>query len=81
MKTIIAFAFATTLCLSAISCGQSKTDIKADSLQNDSTQKEMNNTGDHMIDSMNAANDAANKAQKKADSIHLADSLAKLKKK
>lgn len=79
MKTIIALAFAATLSVSVISCGPSAQEIKADSAQNDSTLKEMNNTGDHMIDSMNAANDAAAKQQKKTDSLK-ADSIAKHKK-
>lgn len=72
MKTILAFAFATTLSISMISCGPSEAELKADSLQSDSVKKESDATGDHMIDSMNAAN-----AQAEADA-KTADSLAKL---
>jgi hypothetical protein len=81
MKTILALAVATTLTFGMISCGPSDAEKKADSAQLDSTKKEMDATGDHMIDSMNAANEAAAKAQQKADSIKLQDSLAKMKKK
>ncbi len=79
MKTIFALAFATALSVSVISCGPSATEIKADSVQNDSTAKSMNNDADRMIDSMNRV-DSINTAmaKHKADSMK-ADSAAKAK--
>lgn len=69
MKTILAIAFATTLSISMISCGPSEAEKKADSAQLDSTIKETEATGDHMIDSMNAANAKAEADAKTADSL------------
>ena len=82
MKKILAFTFAATLTMAMISCGPSAEEKKADSLHVDSTHKEMKSTEDRMIDSMNRA-DSINNAMMKhtADSIKMADSLAKLKKK
>lgn len=84
MKKILAFVFAASMALTFVSCGPSAKEKKADSLQQDSTKKSMNNDADHMIDSMNAAMAASEKADKEkaaADSAHKADSVSKLKKK
>lgn len=82
MKKFLSFTFAAALTISMISCGPSEEEKTADSLVVDSTKKGMDNDADHMIDSMNRA-DSINNAMMKhtADSIHYADSVAKLKKK
>lgn len=84
MKNLFAIAFATTLTFGMISCGPSDVEKKIDSLQNDSTAKEMGNTADSMIAAMERQNDSTTKAEKTkavADSTRKADSLAHLKKK
>ena len=82
MKKILAFTFAAALTMTMVSCGPSEEEKKADSMEVDSTRKGMQSDADRMIDSMNRV-DSINNAMLKhtADSIKMADSLAKLKKK
>jgi hypothetical protein len=81
MKNFLAFTFATALTITMVSCGPSADEKKADSLEVDSTRKEMKSTEELMIDSMNRA-DSINTANmtRIADSIRN-DSIAKSKKK
>ena len=55
MKPLYALAIVCSLTLGFVACGPSEAERKADSLTVDSTKKEMNNSADHMIDSMNQA--------------------------
>lgn len=87
MKKLLALACAFTIAAGFISCGPSAEERKADSANNVQTKKEMDNTADHMIDSMNKANeemmrkDSTDAANKKADSTRKADSAKASKKK
>ncbi|HEU4716417.1 MAG TPA: hypothetical protein VFU15_01210 [Bacteroidia bacterium] len=70
MKKVFAIAFAGAVIAGFASCGSSDADKKADSANAVQTKKEMDETGDHMIDSMNRANavmDSTNKAGAKTD--------------
>jgi hypothetical protein len=81
MKNLLAFTFAAALSVAMISCGPSDEKKKEDSLEADSVAKEIDNTTDHLLDSMNRADSLDNvRLQHIADSIHDADSIAKLKK-
>ncbi len=82
MKKFLAITFVAALTLSINSCGPSAEEKKADSLTVDSTAKGMTNEADRMIDSMNKADSMNNVMMKHVqDSTHMADSIAKLKKK
>ena len=62
MKPIYAIALVSSLTLGFVACGPSEAERKADSMEVDSTKKEMDNSADQFIDSMNKANDAASAA-------------------
>ncbi|HET6993145.1 MAG TPA: hypothetical protein VFJ43_17555 [Bacteroidia bacterium] len=84
MKTLFALTFATALTFGMVSCGPSDAEKKADSAQLDSTAKGMHSEADHTIDSMNAANAAAAKADsiKNANAAqHMMDSVVQAKNK
>ncbi|HTL82055.1 MAG TPA: hypothetical protein VL651_10140 [Bacteroidia bacterium] len=71
MKPLYAIALVCGLTLGLVACGPSEAERKADSLEVDSTHKEMNATGDHLIDSMNAAMAAMNNNDtSKKDTAH-----------
>lgn len=55
MKSIYALAIAAVVTFGFMSCGPSEAERKADSVTVDSTRKEMHNTEDHLIDSINKA--------------------------
>lgn len=81
MKNFLSFAFVAALTIGMVSCGPSDEEKKADSLEVDSTAKGMQSDADRMIDSMNRADSINNAMMKRtADSIKMADSLAKMKK-
>ncbi|MDQ3111734.1 MAG: hypothetical protein M3R17_17735 [Bacteroidota bacterium] len=81
MKNLLAFAFAATLSVGMISCGPSEEKKNEDSLEADSIAKEIDNTTDHLFDSMNRADSLSNlKLIAQGDSLRKADSIKNLKK-
>jgi hypothetical protein len=68
MRPLHALLLVAALTLGFVACGPSEAERKADSLQVDSTKKEMNNAAAHMIDSMNAAMNAMSGDTAKKDS-------------
>lgn len=85
MKKLLSFTFAIALSVTIISCGQSKEEKTADSLQVDSIAKGSDDDANHFIDSINRTDSMNNVITLRiGDSLrHVreVDSIAKLKKK
>lgn len=80
MKKILTLISAVVLIAGFTACGQSEEERKADSLQQDSVEKEADATADMLIEQMERQNDSMYKADSiaavKDDSARKADSAA-----